>query len=89
MKVLYFTAQWCGPCRAFGPILYSLIEELKESVQLEKIDADENPDMVSQYQIRSFPTIVMLKDGKEVARHSGLAPKEKLKGILTNAINQG
>lgn len=90
IKVLYFTAQWCGPCKAFGPILKSVAEnELKDEVVLEKIDGDDEPEKVRVYGVKAFPTIVMVKEDKELGRHAGLVAKAKLLEIMTNAISKG
>lgn len=55
MELLYFSAPWCGPCRMFGPIMDRLSEE---GLRIKKINIDEEADLVSQYSIRSVPTVI-------------------------------
>lgn len=91
VKILYFWASFCGPCKLFGPLLKSVLEtELKDrAIELQKIDGDEEPEKVQEYVVRSFPTVIVLKDGVEVGRHGGLVPRAKLVGALTDALNKG
>ena len=65
-----FYADWCGPCIMIGPILNSVSDEL-ETGKLVKVDVDESPITAEEFQIRSIPTIVVLKDGEEQERHVG------------------
>jgi thioredoxin 1 len=87
IKVYYFSAEWCGPCKAFGPMITDLTNGLT-GVELEKVDADDKPELVNKFQVKSFPSIVMVKGEQELGRHSGLVPKSKLQQVLNNAINQ-
>jgi thioredoxin-like negative regulator of GroEL len=57
MKLLYFTAKWCGPCKAFGPIVDRVLAAYPE-LELQKVDVDENPELAAEYMIRSVPTLV-------------------------------
>lgn len=66
MELLYFTAQWCVPCKTFGPVMEKVTD-----VPVEKIDVDYNNAMVSKYMVMSVPTVILAKDGNEVARFSG------------------
>ena len=66
-KVLYFTATWCGPCKAMAPV----VAEAQQFLSIEKVDAEMNPDLTKQYGIRSVPTFVYIKDGQEVGRKNG------------------
>lgn len=77
--VMYFTATWCGPCKAFGPIVNSVVAELGTAVELKKIDIDEDSETAINYSIRGVPSIVVLdSSGKEVSRNVGLTTKDKL-----------
>lgn len=73
-EILYFSAQWCGPCRMLGPIM----ESLKDQINFRKIDVDENQELPTQYQIRSIPTLVLVEDGIEKGRLVGVKSKEEI-----------
>lgn len=83
MKILYFTAVWCGPCKTFKPIVQQVMSETGTNVQF--IDVDQDKDTTAKYLITSVPTIVITNpDGNTVYRHSGLMSKPQ----LTNLFNQ-
>ena len=80
----YFTASWCGPCKAFKPI----IEELKvEGYPINIIDIDENSNLATEYSIRSVPTTVILEDGKEIERFVGARTKQLIRGRLITRLS--
>ena len=79
MKLLYFSAPWCGPCRTFGPIM----EQVSKTYQVQKVNVDEDSTLATKYNIRNVPTLVFLKDGVEVHRVSGSMPLQQYKDILT------
>jgi len=73
MKLIYFSAPWCGPCRQLGPIM----DEVAQQVTVQKVNVDNNPDIASHYGIRNVPTVVAVDDyGNEKARKVGLNPKQ-------------
>ena len=71
-QLLYFSAGWCGPCRQLGPIM----EQVGQEVPVQKIDVDSQPELAQQYGIRNIPTVVLVKDGADVARKVGANPKQ-------------
>jgi len=71
LKVLYFSTTWCGPCKAMAPI----ITEAANSLDIQKIDAEQNPDLTRQYSVTTVPTFIFLKNGQEVGRKSGAMRK--------------
>jgi thioredoxin len=75
--VAYFTASWCGPCRAFGPLVEAAAEEHPE-ISFGKVDVDSAPALAGKYGVRSVPTLLLFKEGKPVAQSSGLLTKDKL-----------
>jgi thioredoxin 1 len=77
-----FWAEWCGPCRAVGPVLEDLARTSGGKVTLGKVNVDESPALAARYGIRSIPTILFLKAGKVVDQVIGAVPKAKLKEKL-------
>jgi thioredoxin 1 len=77
--VVDFWAEWCGPCKKLAP-RYEEVSEEVEDVQFGKVDMEEHSDIGTQFGVRALPTLLVLKDGEEVARTSGAMPKQKLKG---------
>jgi thioredoxin 1 len=73
-KFLYFSAPWCGPCRMFGPVM----DELGETMPVEKISIDENTDLTNQYGIHSIPTVVLVENEAEIWRNVGVTSKAAL-----------
>jgi thioredoxin 1 len=67
-QILYFTGTWCQPCRVLGPIM----ESLKGKINYDKIDVDDNPDLTVKYKIRGVPTLVLIENGIEKNRVSGV-----------------
>ena len=78
LSVIDFWAEWCGPCRMVGPIIEELAKEYDGKVIVGKLDVDANPEVSMKYQIRSIPTILILKDGEIIHKHVGVATKQSL-----------
>jgi thioredoxin 2 len=69
--VVDFWAPWCGPCRAMAPHFERAARELEPDVRLAKLDTEAEQEIAARYGIRSIPTVVAFKGGREVARQSG------------------
>ena len=76
--VVDFWAEWCGPCKKLAPVYEEVSEEV-EDVNFGKVDMEENQQLGTSMGVRALPTLVILKNGEEVARTSGAMPKQKLK----------
>ena len=72
--LLDFYADWCGPCRALGPVLESLASE-RDDFMIGKINVDSDPELAAHFGVVSIPTLVLMQEGKEVRRASGSRPK--------------
>ena len=77
-----FWAEWCGPCRAIGPVLEDLARTSGGAVTLAKVNVDENPGLAARYGIRSIPTILFVKDGKVRDQVVGAVPKPQIQAKL-------
>jgi thioredoxin 2 len=79
-------APWCGPCRMVAPVLEELAKEMAGRVRVTKVNVDENPAIATRFQVRSIPTLLVLKRGQELERLIGVQPKEEIKRRLQRAI---
>ena len=82
-----FWAEWCGPCRIVGPIVEQLAQSLEGKVKVFKLNVDQNQEIAMKYNVQSIPSLVLFKNGKEIARTIGLSPKEKYEKFVNNALN--
>ena len=73
-----FWAEWCGPCKAIGPALEEMSEELGDQIKIVKVNIDENPQTPQQYGVRGIPTLLIFEAGQIKAEKIGSAPKAKL-----------
>jgi thioredoxin 1 len=81
-----FWAEWCGPCKMIAPIVDELAEEYDGKLRVAKLDADANPDILTNYQIMGIPTLILFKNGEAVARITGFKPKDKIVSKLVEHI---
>ncbi|MGF1541437.1 MAG: thioredoxin [Pleurocapsa sp.] len=77
-----FWAPWCGPCRMVAPVVEEIAEQYEGQVKVVKLNTDENPQVASQYGIRSIPTLMIFKGGQRVDMVVGAVPKTTLANTL-------
>lgn len=75
LSVVDFWAEWCGPCRAIGPVIEELSKEYAGKVNIGKVNVDNNPQISVNYGITSIPAILFIKGGKVVDKLVGAQPK--------------
>jgi thioredoxin 1 len=75
-----FWAPWCAPCKMVGPAIEEIAQEYDGKLKVCKLNVDDSPDSTLKYEVRSIPTFIIFKEGKEVKRSSGATSKE---GIVT------
>jgi thioredoxin 1 len=79
-----FWAPWCGPCRMVAPVVDEIAKQYEGQVKVVKLNTDENPNVASQYGIRSIPTLMIFKGGARVDMVVGAVPK----GTLADTLNK-
>lgn len=82
-----FWAPWCGPCKMLAPIIDELQVKYNGSINIVKMNVDENKEVASHYGIMSIPTMVLFKDGKAIEKVTGFHPFQALDSYLQSKTN--
>jgi thioredoxin 1 len=84
--LVWFSAEWCGPCKVIKPVLEKLEENLSESVKIVKADISKTEDNTKKFNIRNIPTCVLIDGENEIARFSGVKNEEQIKKFLEDHL---
>ncbi|HJV54524.1 MAG TPA: thioredoxin TrxC [Methylomirabilota bacterium] len=79
-------APWCGPCHMIAPVIDQLATELAGRVRVVKLNVDDNPRTAARFDLRSIPTLLVLRDGREVDRLVGVQPKQEIARRLERVL---
>jgi len=79
-------ATWCGPCKILAPVIEELAADLAGRVRVGKLDVDANPATAARFGVRSIPTLLVLRDGRELDRIVGVQPKSEIVRRLERVI---
>ncbi|MEC7240886.1 MAG: thioredoxin [Myxococcota bacterium] len=81
-----FWATWCAPCKAIAPVLDQLADEYGGKFKVAKVDIDQNRAIAMKYNIRSIPTLVLIKGGEAIGSITGAVPKPRLAELVDRAL---
>ena len=81
-----FWAEWCGPCKALGPVLEEIATEVGEKAEVVKVNVDEASSLAQKYGIRGIPTLIFFKDGEAKTTLVGNQPKDEILSNLNSLI---
>ena len=84
--VIDFWAPWCGPCVSFAPVFAEAAKSLEPQLRLAKVDTEAQPALAQRFGIRSIPTLLVMRNGREVARQAGALNGTQLRQFLANAL---
>ena len=82
LAMVDFWASWCGPCKMLSPTVEAIAQEYDGKVLVGKVNVDEEPELARQFGVMSIPTVVFLKNGKEIDRKVGVMPPESFVSVL-------
>lgn len=85
LVVVDFYADWCGPCRLLSPVLETL-DKANENVSFVKVNVDDSPELCSDYGIKNVPTLIFIKEGKELTRTSGAQSETSIQDKINSLL---
>ena len=77
-----FWASWCGPCRMMSPVIDKISEEMGDKLKVCKVNVDENHELAEKYEIMTIPAFIVIKNGAESGRTTGVQPKEDILKLI-------
>ncbi len=84
--VVDFWAEWCAPCRSLAPTIDALATDYSGRVKIGKLNVDKNPNVATNYSVRSIPTILLFKEGQVVKQVVGIKSKEEIEAIINEYL---
>ena len=81
-----FWAEWCGPCKVAAPEVHMLAQEMAGRAVVLKVDTEKHPELGARYRVQAIPNFVVLKNGRTVAQHPGLARRTQMRQWLEQAF---
>lgn len=81
-----FYADWCGPCRMMAPVIEEFATKQSGKVSVAKVDIEASPSVTQRFGVTSIPTLVLLKDGKQVGTYVGLKDGPQLEALVTSGL---
>ena len=88
LVLIDFYADWCGPCRSMTPFVEKFAEENKDTVKVVKVNIDECPQLAKEFDIKSIPTLVTMKDGKAIYGSVGGLPKSGIEKLVSESFKK-
>ncbi len=84
-----FFATWCGPCKLAAPVIDKLADEMKDSIEVVKVDVDENNGIASRFGVMSIPTVIIFDtDGKEAAKQIGYPGEQGYRNMIAQVVGK-
>ncbi len=84
-KVIKFYADWCGPCKVYGPTFERVKQELQEGIEFVEVNVENDPENLSgEFKVRGIPLTVVLQDGEKIKEKSGRLSESELKELILN-----
>lgn len=84
-QVIKFYADWCGPCRIYGPTFERVKQDLKDIIEFREINVEQDEENLSgEYKVKGIPTTILLEDGEVVKSQSGRMGEQQLKEFILN-----
>ena len=84
-KVIKFYAEWCGPCKVYGPTFERVKQQLQEGIEFVEVNVENDPDnLAGEFKVRGIPLTVVLEDGEKIKEKSGRLSEAELKELILN-----